>query len=238
MTQLDVSTEAPLSPAVAKNAETPVKLGRKRDPSRDTEIMDAAIEVLAEIGYERMTIDMVATRAKAGKATLYRRWDSKSDLVIDAIGCMKKSDIDPDHLPDTGTLRGDLVAMIKPRSVDDGDRKMKVMAGVVSMLSTAPELADAVHAVMVEPRASINRILLRRAIDRGEIPASTDVETLSVVSQSMAVYRVMVMRKPIDPEFILSIIDGIILPAVGLGGAEQTQRPPVQHPAAHFPNTE
>ena len=234
MTQLDVSTNAPLSPAEAAPAGLPVKLGRKRDPSRDTEIMDAAIEVLAETGYERMTIDMVAARAKAGKATLYRRWDSKSDLVIDAIGCMKKSDNDPSQLPDTGTLRGDLVALIKPRSVDDSERKMKVMAGVVSMLSTAPELSDAVHAVMVEPRAAINRILFGRAIERGEIPAGTDVDTLSVVSQAMSIYRVMVLRKPIDPEFILSVIDGVILPAVGLGGAATAQRPAVQHPAAHF----
>src|SRR3954467_1290919 len=92
----------------------PRKLGRRRDHTRDAEILDAALEVLAETGYDGMTIDMVAARAKAGKATLYRRWASKSDLVIDAVGCMKKGVYDLDNLPDTGSLRGDLLALIKP----------------------------------------------------------------------------------------------------------------------------
>ena len=63
--------------------------------------------MLAETGYDGMTIDMVAARAKAGKATLYRRWASKAELVLDAVACMKSSDVDLDRLPDTGTLRGD-----------------------------------------------------------------------------------------------------------------------------------
>ena len=126
MTQLDTA------PAAAT-----AKLGRKRDLTRDPEILDATLEVLAETGYDGMTIDMVAARAKAGKATVYRRWASKSELVIDAVACMKSADIDFDALPDTGTLRGDLIAMIKPHSIEDGAKKLQVMAGLVSMLSTA-----------------------------------------------------------------------------------------------------
>ena len=107
MTQLDLGDDT---------AEQAPKLGRKRDHTRDPEILDAALEVLAETGYDGMTIDMVAARAKAGKATLYRRWSSKGELVIDAVACMKKGDLDYSQLPDTGTLRGDLIAMIKPHS--------------------------------------------------------------------------------------------------------------------------
>ena len=72
------------------------RLGRKRDHTRDPEILDAALDVLAETGYDGMTIDMVAARAKAGKATLYRRWPSKAELVIDAVACMKQGDFTPD----------------------------------------------------------------------------------------------------------------------------------------------
>ena len=201
MTQLDVPGNTP-------------KLGRKRDHTRDPEILDAALEVLAETGYDGMTIDMVAARAKAGKATLYRRWASKGELVIDAVACMKK--IDPESIPDTGTLRGDLVAMIKPHSIEDGEKKLRVMAGLTSMISRDPGLADAAYAAIVEPRASVNRLLLRRAIDRGEIPADTDVEALALVSQAMAMHRVLIQRKPVDREFLLSIVDGIVMPAVGL----------------------
>jgi len=198
--------------------ESPPRLGRRRDPSRDADILDAAIEVLAEEGYDGMTIDMVAARAKAGKATLYRRWASKGELVIDAVACMKKSDFDLDHLPDTGTLRGDLVAMIKPRSIEEAEKKLQVMGGLMSMLTRSPELSEAIDAAIIEPRAQLNRALLRRAIERGEIPADVDVDSLALVTPAMAAYRTLVLKKPVDREFLLSLIDGVILPAVGLAG--------------------
>ena len=102
MTQLDLDARP-----------TANRVGRPLDVTRDADILDAALDVLAEEGFDGMTIDMVAARAKAGKATLYRRWPSKTELVIDAVACMKNKDINVDDLPNTGTLRGDLVAMIR-----------------------------------------------------------------------------------------------------------------------------
>lgn len=203
MTQLDTTGSAP-------------RLGRKRDHTRDADILDAALEVLAETGYDRMTMDMVAARAKAGKATVYRRWASKGELVVDAIACMKKNDIDFEHLPDTGTLRGDLVAMIKPHAIEDGERKLQIMAGLTSMLARDPDLVDAVTAAIVEPRASLNRLFMRRAIERGEISAETDVETLAMLMPSMTAYRVLILQQPVDRAYLLSLIDGVLLPAVGI----------------------
>jgi AcrR family transcriptional regulator len=197
------------------------KLGRKRDHSRDPEILDAALDVLAEVGYDRMTMDMVAARAKAGKATMYRRWSSKADLVIEAVACMKKVDVDAASLPDTGTLRGDLVAMLKPHPIVDAEKKLQVLAGLVSMLAQSPEFADAVNAAIVEPRASINRIFLQRAVDRGEIPADVDIEQLAILAPSMAAYRVLVLRKPVDRAFLLRVLDDILLPAVGIRAAAE-----------------
>jgi AcrR family transcriptional regulator len=195
------------------SAEPLVKLGRKRDHTRDQEILDAALAVLAETGYEGMTVDMVAARAKAGKATVYRRWPSKAELVIDAVACMKRNDLSMDELPDTGTLRGDLLAMARPHSVEDGERKIQVMGGVMSLISRSPELTEAVKAAIVEPRAEINRIFLRRAIARGEIPADADIEMLAVLTPALAFYRTMILRKPIDRAFLLSVIDDVFLPA-------------------------
>jgi AcrR family transcriptional regulator len=200
MTQLD----SPVKP----------KLGRKRDHTRDPEILEAALDVLAEAGYDGMTIDMVAARAKAGKATLYRRWASKGELVVEAIGCLKAVNLET--LPDTGTLRGDFVAMIKPHTIEESERKLKIMTGMVSMLSRDPELADTALAAMSEPRIEANRIFLRRAVERGEIPADTDIDAIALVSQAMATYRVMILRKPVDRDFILSVLDGVVLPAVGI----------------------
>jgi AcrR family transcriptional regulator len=193
------------------------RLGRKRDPSRDGDILEATLDVLAETGYEGMTIDMVAARAKAGKATLYRRWQSKPDLVLDAVVCMKAGAFDVDNLPDTGTLRGDLIAMIKTPAIEDGERKMKIMAGIVSMLARNPELTAAAREAFVEPRAAVNRVIFRRAIDRGEISADVDVETLCMIAPAMVAYRVLMLRIPIDRAFMVKTIDEVILPAVGLG---------------------
>lgn len=202
--------------APTTTAEPSSRPGRKRDHTRDPEILDAALAVLAETGYDGMTIEMVATRAKAGKATIYRRWPSKNELVIDAVACMKAAGSGLDALPDTGTLRGDLVAMIKPHNIQEGQRKLKVMAGLISMLVRAPELAAAANSAIVEPRAAANRTLMRRAVERGEISADCDIETLSLVAPSMAAYRVLILQQPVDRAFLISLIDGVILPAVGL----------------------
>lgn len=195
---------------------TPSKLGRPLDVTRDADILDAALDVLAEVGYDGMTIDMVAARAKAGKATLYRRWPSKTELVIDAVACMKNSDIDYDNLPDTGTLRGDFIAMMKAPTIKDGTQKMRVMAGLVSLLSRNPELGEAARAAVIAPRAELNRRFLQRAIDRGEVSADIDIPFIASISPSMVTYRTMMMGKPVDRDFLIKVLDRVVLPACGL----------------------
>jgi AcrR family transcriptional regulator len=202
MTQIDLDDAKP-------------RLGRKRDHSRDPEILDAALDVLAETGYEGMTIDMVATRAKAGKATLYRRWASKPELVLDAVACMKSKDLDLDSPPDTGTLRGDLVAMVKSPTLKESERKLKIMSGIVSMIARDPELAAAARAALIEPRARANRIVFQRAIDRGEISADVDLEMLSMLGTAVVNYRVLMLQQPVDREFLIRTIDQVVLPAAG-----------------------
>ncbi|MET0425141.1 MAG: TetR/AcrR family transcriptional regulator [Actinoplanes sp.] len=188
--------------------------GRKPDPARDGEILDAALQVLAEVGYAGMTMSAVAARAKAGKGTFYRRWPSKAELVLDAVGHMKRSQADLDHLPDTGALRGDILALFKPASVEEGEHQLSIMAGLASMLSQDRGLAEAANDAIVEPWAAANRVLLGRAISRGEIDAAADVETLAQIIPSIAAYRALIQRKPFDRDFLVAIIDGVLLPAV------------------------
>ncbi|MBX8602950.1 TetR/AcrR family transcriptional regulator [Pseudomonas cichorii] len=194
-------------------ASLPVR-GRKRDPGRDAAILDAAIEVLAESGYDGMTMDMVAMRARAGKATVYRRWSSKAELILDAVAHLKRGQVDIESLPDTGTLRGDLLALFKPQSAEEGERKMRVMAGLASVLLQHPQLAEAGDAAIVEPWAAVNRMLMRRALERGEISANADIDAASQVLPSMAAYRALIQRKPFDLQFLTTMIDGVLLPAL------------------------
>jgi AcrR family transcriptional regulator len=191
---------------------------RTVDHSRDAVILEAALDVLAETGYTGMTVDMVAARAKAGKATLYRRWSTKAELVLEALARLPRPPIE--EIPDTGSLRGDFAAADRLQYPEDGDRRLRIMAGVMSMLADDERLADAANAVVVEPWVDLNRLLLTRAIGRGEIPATTDVEGLSWVVPAMATYRVAVQRKPIPPEYVAGLIDGVLLPALGLSARD------------------
>ncbi|MBF4550542.1 TetR family transcriptional regulator [Pseudoclavibacter sp. RFBJ3] len=233
MTQTDLADSSPAAPATeatgaasapaAPTSQSPAgaekkpRLGRKRDHTRDTDILEAALDVLAETGYDGMTIDMVATRAKAGKATLYRRWASKSDLVLDAVACMKSKDLDLAALPDTGSLRGDLVALVRPPSIRDAERKLNVMTGVVSMIARDPEMAAAAQEAIVAPRAAANRAIFERAIERGEISADVDLDTLSTIAPAMAAFRTLILRRSPDRDFLIGIIDNVVLPAAKRG---------------------
>src|SRR5580700_3381924 len=90
--------------------------GRRRDASRDDALRQATIELLAELGYDRLTIDAVAARARAGKATVYRRWANKAELVADALAQRHAAMA----VPDTGSVRGDFLALIDDKHNDEG----------------------------------------------------------------------------------------------------------------------
>lgn len=191
-------------------------VGRRRDPSLDALIMKASLEILAEAGYNGMTVDSVAERAKIGKAALYRRWKSKEDLVIDSISYMKRSQVDLEKLPDTGTLRGDLLALVKPQTNEEREFRMKVMSGLSSMITQRQKLASAGTAAIVEPWANVYSKLIIRSLERGEIKTSVDIKVISQIVPSMIAFQTIVLRKPFDKKFLVSLIDGVVLPALGI----------------------
>src|SRR5262245_29903721 len=104
--------------------------GRPRDPSRDQAIIDASIDLLVSEGYDRLTMEGVAAAAGVGKATVYRRWGSKAELVIDAMATLKPA-IDT---IDTGSLDGDLELMISVSCSPHSQRLLQVMVSVCSAL--------------------------------------------------------------------------------------------------------
>src|SRR6516165_10714567 len=100
-------------PTSRSGPETPAarRPARRLDASRDPAIFRAALDGLTDVGYDRLTMDEIASRAHASKATLYRRWPSKAALIIDAIIALREAD-GPVQLPDTGSLKGDIDAII------------------------------------------------------------------------------------------------------------------------------
>lgn len=189
------------------------KPGPKLDSARSAHILDAALEVIAEHGYEGMTIDMVAARATAARATVYRRWATKADLAVDAVAHMSRSDTDQIVLPDTGSLRDDLIATIVPQSVQEQELRIRVMSGLVTLARTDPRLAEMTAAAGLEPWIETSRSLLQRAVDRGEYP-DVDIDVMAQVIPLMCVCRAAVQQQPITAEFSMSLIDGVILPAL------------------------
>jgi AcrR family transcriptional regulator len=205
----------PVKAKVSKEAtKKSAALGRKRDDTLDERIIEAAINILAEVGFDSMTMDMVAAGAKAGKATVYRRWVSKAELVRDALIWMSRSSVELDRLPDTGTLRGDLLALLKPYSTENSERKLRVLARLGSFFSEHRSLAKEATIGISKPWTEVNRELMQRAVKRGELSAKADIETACQVIVSMTFYYSLTQNKSFDKASYSALLDNILLPAL------------------------
>ena len=192
-------------------------LGRKRDHTADDRIIEAALDILAESGFDSMTMDMVAARAKAGKATVYRRWTSKAELVRDALIRMSRHSITLDDLPDTGNLRDDLISLLKPYSAKKSEQKFRVLARLGSFFSEHQDLAEETMEGIYEPWTAINRDLMQRAVRRGELPEGAAIETACNVIVAVVSYNSLTLRKPFDKSAYSALLDEILLPALKNG---------------------
>jgi AcrR family transcriptional regulator len=199
--------------------------GRKRDASRDDALCRAALDVLAEVGYDRLTIDAVAARAGAGKATCYRRWAGKAELVVDAVSRLKAQPV----LPDTGTLRGDLVELICHFHDADDTFRTDVQTGLVSGLVRDAKLREVFAEHFVAPRKAVFRAVFDRAIERGEIAAVPNYELLSDIVPSMAFHRLILTGSPPDAAFVLTVVDQIVLPLTNQNQNQKQSQSPHQN---------
>lgn len=192
----------------------PTKLGRKRDPALDMQILEATLEKLAEVGFDIMSMDMVAAHIGSGKTTLYRRWPSKAELVKDALIWMSRNSIELDQLPDTGTLKGDLLALLKPYSEEYSNRKFRVFAGLGSFFTAHQKLAEEVTAAVFDPMTEVNRKIFQRAQERGELRAKADIEMACEIIVGMVSFRTLTLRKTFDKAYYSSLLDGVFLEGV------------------------
>ena len=176
---------------------------------REQQILDATLEVLADDGYDRLTMDAVATRAKASKATLYRRWNGKVSLVIDALLSTKGTPA----LPDTGTLRGDLIASFCGMGGLTDEKSVATFASVITAMSRDQDFAAAFRREVIGPKAAISRTIFERARDRGELAPGVDIDLLAPALAGIVLHRTYLMGEVPDEALITRVIDQIILPA-------------------------
>jgi len=182
--------------------------GRPRSQEADRAIMGATVELLAERGLAAMSIEEVAARAGVGKSTIYRRWPSKGLLALDAFVASFRAE---QPLPDTGTLRGDLLDALHAwvRAVTRTPMG-RLLADLIAEAQHDPELRAAWRDRVLEPLRSQHRIMLDRAIARGEIPATTDQEVVLDLFFGAAQHRLLLGHLPMTEEFIREVVDVIL----------------------------
>jgi AcrR family transcriptional regulator len=189
----------------------PSRGGRPRDPSRDGVIRAAILRLLADVGYGALTMDAVASEAGVGKATIYRRWRTKQDLVVDTISALTRAEAAP---VDTGSLEGDLRAMMRSLvSVITGPAG----AATLSLLSTVPHQPALAQAFQDGPlavwRQSFDEIWAR-AEKRGETRPGVATSVAAETTGALLVQRWLLTGRPVDDAFADEVLETVVLPLV------------------------
>lgn len=203
---------------------TPADIAAARprvEGDRELEILKAALAVLADVGYDRLTMDAVATRAKASKATLYRRWTTKAALVIDALLSQKTMP----QVPDTGSLRGDLLeAFCGFGGMLDGEA-VATLSSVLTAITRDAEFAREFRTRVIAPKLEVSRTIYERAVARGEARADLDVSLFGPALAGILLHRAHLLGEVPTTGLIERVVDQIILPAALAGPATAAPAP-------------
>jgi AcrR family transcriptional regulator len=176
---------------------------------REQQIFEATLEVLADVGYDRLTMDAVAAAAKASKATLYRRWTNKVSLVIEALQHSKG----PSELPDTGSLREDLRAAFCGIGGLADPTEVARFASVLTAIARDKEFAEAFRSEVIAPKIARSQQIWQRARERNELRDDVDLSLLEPALAGIILHRVFLLGEAPDADLITRVIDQIILPA-------------------------
>lgn len=190
---------------------------RRRGANLEEAILEAAYVELSEVGYTAFTVEAVAARARTGKASIYRRWPTRSDLLLDAI-CSRLPTADecgltasiPPNKTTADALR-DVARMItRVISSPAGD----VIRAIKCEAVTDPELARAIDERFQRPRREYMTQLFRRGIARGEVRADADVKAIAEVLPAVLTYKIVLQREPITAAAITAIMEQVMIPLI------------------------
>jgi AcrR family transcriptional regulator len=183
---------------------------RGRSEMREEAILLATLELLAEVGYDQMTMDAVAARARSSKATIYRRWPGKAELVVTAV---KRHAGSPAMAPtDSGSLREDLLAVLHVMRSSLTGQDADLILGLMIAMRRDVELARTVRSQVVDDKREVFGTVIARAVARGDLPATVDHALFVEISSAMLFSRLFITGEPLDDIFICHLVDAVLLP--------------------------
>jgi AcrR family transcriptional regulator len=177
---------------------------------RETELLVVTLQLLQEHGYDRLTVDAVATTARASKATVYRRWPSKAELVLAAfIEGIRQVAVPPE----TGTLRGDLLH-VGELVCQQAEQHASTIRAVLVEVSRHPALNDALQHQFIDQRKALIHHILQQAVGRGEIGASAISDELWDLLPGYLIFRSIIPSRPPTPHTVQALVDDVIIPSL------------------------
>jgi AcrR family transcriptional regulator len=195
-------------------ADTATPRRSRLTPEREAELYTAVLDLLREVGYDALTMDAVAARTHSSKATLYRQWGGKAELVARAMRHMKPGRIAD---VDTGSLRGDFLALVTREDDCAMEQNTALMRGLAMAVHTNPDLLRAFKELLIEPELEEFRRVLRRAVDRGEVREDNPAtEFVLHMLLGAFVTRALIDELPPTQSFLISYLDAVVLPALGV----------------------
>jgi len=189
---------------------------RRRGEELEAALLEAAWQELVEAGFARLTMESVAARAKTGVAVLYRRWHSKDDLVIAAI--RHYGTAHPVEVPDTGSLRGDMIALLSSFSSTRVSFAAIVSAVFSGLLASTGLTPAQVREKILADRPLHSDQIFARAQERGEIDLDRIPPAVLTMPFDLIRHDMLMTYKPIPPERVLAIVDDLFMPLVAING--------------------
>jgi AcrR family transcriptional regulator len=171
-------------------------------------LREAALALLAEVGYDRLTMDAVAARAGAAKTTIYRRWPGKAELVVDALNSVKGVPV----VPDTGSLRQDLRALAESITSAESKFGAQMTIGMVNALARDAALRQVFGDKFLAPRMAGFREVFERAVARGEMPDGHDLDVLARLFPALALQQLVMSGELPDTRSAAHIMNEVVYP--------------------------
>lgn len=192
-----------------------VRRGRPRDETRDEAIRRAVLELLGETGYSALTVDAVATRARAGKATIYRRWPGKAALVVDAVSSLAVAGLTD---PATGSVRDDLVVFLSSFAAALRGPLGAIATAVVGESPHDPDLAAALRGGPWQRVRTGTEQILRRGAEHGQVCPDAPFGLVVELASAALLHRLVLTGDPIDDGFVQTLVDRALVPLLRRAG--------------------